>query len=41
MGLDYSRGCVNFRDVGEFLELFGGIRTLPRCRILRGGKRTE
>lgn len=38
-GLDYSAGCVNFRDVGEWVEvLVGHTRYLPRGRILRGGK---
>ncbi len=38
MGLDYSAGCVNFRDVGECLNLIAGEVLLPPRRILRGGK---
>jgi protein-tyrosine phosphatase len=38
MGLDYSKGCVNFRDVGECVNLLAGRDLLPLRRILRGGK---
>ncbi|WP_425148032.1 tyrosine-protein phosphatase [Deinococcus sp.] len=38
MGLDYSVGCVNFRDVGEYLGLLMGLSPLPTGRLLRGGK---
>jgi protein-tyrosine phosphatase len=38
MGLDYSQGCVNFRDVGEFVNLIAGRALLPERRLLRGGK---
>lgn len=38
MGLDHSRGCVNFRDVGECLNLLAGDVLLPPGRLLRGGK---
>jgi protein-tyrosine phosphatase len=38
MGLDYSKGCVNFRDVGECVNLIAGRDLLPLRRILRGGK---
>lgn len=38
MGLDYSKGCVNFRDVGECINLIAGHDLLPPRRILRGGK---
>ena len=38
MGLDYSRGCVNFRDVGEWLECLAGRRVIPHGRLLRCGK---
>jgi protein-tyrosine phosphatase len=38
MGLDYSKGCVNFRDVGECINLLAGRDLLPVRRILRGGK---
>ena len=48
MALDYSLSCVNFRDVGECLNLLaedgfpagygGGCVPLPTRRLLRGGK---
>ncbi len=38
MSLDYSAGCVNFRDVGECLNLLAGRAVLPVGRLLRGGK---
>jgi protein-tyrosine phosphatase len=38
MALDYSAGCVNFRDVGEFLHLIAGKSILPPGKLLRGGK---
>lgn len=38
MGLDFSEGCVNFRDVGECVNLLAGRTLLPVCRIFRGGK---
>ncbi|WP_019009875.1 tyrosine-protein phosphatase [Deinococcus aquatilis] len=38
MALDYSAGCVNFRDVGEFLQLIAGKSILPPGKLLRGGK---
>ncbi|MFB9992152.1 tyrosine-protein phosphatase [Deinococcus oregonensis] len=38
MALDYSAGCVNFRDVGEFLNLMSGESILPPGKLLRGGK---
>ncbi|MGL6094432.1 MAG: tyrosine-protein phosphatase [Fimbriiglobus sp.] len=37
-GLDYSKGCVNFRDVGECINLLAGRDIVPIGRILRGGK---
>lgn len=37
-GLDYSQGCVNFRDVGECVNLLAERHILPVGRILRGGK---
>ena len=37
MGLDYTTGCVNFRDVGEFLTLITGEEILPVHRLYRGG----
>lgn len=38
MGLDYSRGCVNFRDVGVALELVADAPMIACDRLLRGGK---
>lgn len=38
MGLDYSKGCVNFRDVGECVNLLAGRDLLPTGVMLRGGK---
>lgn len=38
MSLDYTSGCVNLRDVGELLELLGGVELLPVGRLIRGGK---
>lgn len=38
MCLDYTKGCVNFRDVGEWINLIAGRNLLPTRRILRGGK---
>lgn len=38
MGLDYTAGCVNFRDVGEWLALMAGRPILQQHRLLRGGK---
>lgn len=38
MGLDYSKGCVNFRDVGDWVNTIAGRVLLPHGRILRGGK---
>ena len=37
-GLDYTKGCVNFRDVGECVNLIADRDILPTGRILRGGK---
>ncbi|MFT5686066.1 MAG: protein-tyrosine phosphatase [Myxococcota bacterium] len=39
MPLDHSAGCVNYRDVGDFLAVLGDDR-LPPGRLLRGGKLT-
>lgn len=36
--LDYSKGCVNFRDVGEYVNLLAGTKLLPTSRLFRGGK---
>ena len=38
MGLDYLKGCVNFRDVGECVNLLADQEVLPLRRIMRGGK---
>jgi protein-tyrosine phosphatase len=38
MSLDYSQGCVNFRDVGEFVNLIASQDLLPPRRLYRGGK---
>ena len=35
MGLDYSKGCVNFRDVGEWVNCIGGSNLLPEQLLLR------
>ncbi len=37
MGLDYTDGCVNFRDAGEFINWLAGEKLLPENTILRGG----
>lgn len=38
MSLDDSTGCVNFRDVGEFINLLANQELIPHNRLLRGGK---
>ena len=38
MGFDYCTGCVNFRDVGEWVNEICGVRLLRPRQILRGGK---
>jgi len=38
MGLDYWSGCVNFRDVGESVELIADRLIFPIGRLYRGGK---
>jgi protein-tyrosine phosphatase len=38
MSLDYSQGCVNFRDVGEFVNLLAADMLLPVGKLYRGGK---
>lgn len=40
MALDYSNGCVNFRDVGELVNLITSKDLLPEGRLFRGGKLT-
>ncbi len=37
MGLDYTEGCVNFRDVGAFVNLISEKTVLPEGRMYRGG----
>ena len=37
MGLDYTDGCVNFRDLGAFLNLIAEREVLPEQIIYRGG----
>lgn len=37
MGLDYTDGCVNFRDIGAFINLILDQEVLPEKRIYRGG----
>ena len=38
-GLDYTNpdAAVNFRDVGEFINLIAAERVLPEQRVFRGG----
>ncbi|MBN2103760.1 tyrosine-protein phosphatase [bacterium] len=38
MGLDYTNGCVNFRDVGEWVNEIAKRPLLPVNRLYRGGK---
>lgn len=38
MGLDYTAGCANFRDVGAFVNLIANEELVPERRLLRGGK---
>jgi protein-tyrosine phosphatase len=38
MELDYTKGCVNFRDVGEWVNTIAGKKLMPEKRIYRGGK---
>jgi len=37
MGLDYTGGCVNYRDVGEFINLIISKNLLNEHQLLRGG----
>jgi len=37
MGLDYTNGCVNFRDVGEFINLIKNKDLFIEGKIVRGG----
>ncbi len=38
MKLDYSAGCVNFRDVADSLELLAGAPLIQQRRLFRGGE---
>lgn len=38
ISLDYSQGCINFRDVGEFVNLLSSQPLLPLGKLYRGGK---
>ncbi len=37
MGLNYTDGCVNFRDLGEYINLIVGRPDFAEGRIYRGG----
>ena len=37
MGLDYTDGCVNFRDVGGYLNLITGEQKFQEGKLFRGG----
>ena len=37
MGLDYTAGCVNFRDFGAYINLILGTSVLPEGKFYRGG----
>ncbi len=37
MGLDYTSGCVNFRDFGGYVNLIIGKNVLPEGKLFRGG----
>lgn len=37
MGLDYTAGCVNFRDLGGYINLILGKDCLPEGLLYRGG----
>jgi protein-tyrosine phosphatase len=36
--LDYTKECVNFRDIGEFVNFLAGKKIVPEKRLYRGGK---
>ena len=38
MSLDYTSGSVNFRDVGEFVNLIAGKELMLKKQLYRGGK---
>lgn len=37
MGLDYTYGCVNFRDIGGYVNLILDSKRLPERKLFRGG----
>lgn len=37
MGLDYTDGCVNFRDIGAYVNLILDKKLLPEGKLYRGG----
>ncbi len=37
MGLDYTEGCVNFRDIGGYINLMEGENILSEKILYRGG----
>lgn len=37
MGLDYTNECVNFRDVGDFINTIRGNSRFKQNQLLRGG----
>lgn len=37
MGLNYTDGCVNFRDTGEFINLISGNLLFLEGKLFRGG----
>lgn len=38
MTLDYTSGCVNFRDAGAFVNLIANEKLMDEGRLYRGGK---
>ncbi|WP_019499207.1 tyrosine-protein phosphatase [Pseudanabaena sp. PCC 6802] len=38
MALDFSKGCVNFRDIGECVNIISSRSLLPIGKLFRGGK---
>lgn len=37
MGLDYTDGCVNFRDIRAYINLILEKEVLPEGKLFRGG----
>lgn len=37
MGLDYTNGCVNFRDVGGYINLITNTNQFVKGKLFRGG----